>query len=113
MYNYTIATSFRICSSLTQCLSYAGNANVTLAPGNKASANGPVPVREEPTTQLSLLSDSIMDKHALNEEVYLLNVLNAYYTRFRGVPAYTIRIPAMSATPCARSRDVSDVAKIA
>lgn len=47
----------------------SGNLNVTLAPGSKANqGNGPVHIRDEPATQMSLLSDSVMDKQALNEE---------------------------------------------
>nr|XP_039248673.1 uncharacterized protein LOC120326447 [Styela clava] len=47
----------------------SGHPNVTLAPGSKMNpGNGPVLIQDEPTTQMSLLSESVMDKQALNEE---------------------------------------------
>lgn len=47
----------------------SGNLNVTMAPGTKpGNTKGPVQLPEMQPTQLSLLSDSVMDKQALNEE---------------------------------------------
>nr|XP_034953198.1 spindle and centriole-associated protein 1 isoform X2 [Zootoca vivipara] len=66
---------------------HLGFPNVTVAPDyDVESSQGPIVQKCDPPTQLSLLSDSVMDPQALNEENYLMcktNSENDTYLSFR------------------------------